>query len=105
MCSLPNHRRVVAMDGAHDVGVPTVQTTHCEWPQRAKVNHFMTRGIGVRKHAREALVAGLEFVKLIARDRDEAPPWSDNSLTRTWTRKYEDMKGATPAERRHFIRH
>src|SRR5437667_375486 len=34
----------------------------------------MTRGIGVGQDAREALVAGAEFVELIARDRSEAPP-------------------------------
>src|SRR5437773_4152011 len=57
------------------------------------------------QHAREALVAGLEFVKLIARDGDEAPPWTEDSLTRTWTRENEDMESATPAEGRYFIRH
>ena len=73
------------MDRPDDVGVPALEATLCQWPQGAKVNHFMTRGIGVWQHAREALVAGSEFVKLIARDGDEAPPWPEDSLTRTWT--------------------
>ena len=105
MCPLPDHGRVVAMDRPDDVGVPALEATHCQWPQGAKVNHFMTSGIGVWKHAREALVAGSEFVKLIARDGDEAPPWPEDSLTRTWTRENEDMESATPAEGRYFIRH
>ena len=83
------------MDRPDEVGVPALEATQCQWPQDAKVNHFMTRGIGVWQHAREALVAGSEFVKLIARDGDEAPPWSEDSLTRTWTREDEDMESAT----------
>src|SRR5437762_6709046 len=105
MCPLPDHGRVVPMDRPDDVGVPALEATHCQWPQGAKVNHFMTRGVGVRQHAREALVAGLEFVKLIARDGNEAPPWPEDSLMRTWTREDEDMESATPAEGRHFICH
>src|SRR6266850_7476929 len=105
MCSLPDHGRVIAMDGPDDVGVPALEATHCQWPQGAKVNHFMTGGIGVWQHVRETLVAGSEFVKLIARDGNEAPPWPEDSLTRTWTRQDEDMESATPAERRYFIRH
>jgi hypothetical protein len=82
------------MDRPHDVGVPGLEATHCQWPQGMKVNHFMTRGIGAGKHAREALVAGSEFIKLIARDGYEAPPWPEDSLTRTWTREDEDMESA-----------
>src|SRR4030095_8605717 len=93
------------MDRPDDVGVPALESTHCQWPQGAKVNHFMTRGIGVGKHTREALVAGSEFVKLIARDGDEAPPWPEDRLTRTWTGEDEDMESATALEGRHFIRH
>ena len=58
------------MDRPDDVGVPALEATQCQWPQGAKVYHFMTRGIGVWKHVREALVAGLEFVDLIARGGD-----------------------------------
>src|SRR6267143_6112497 len=101
MCPLPDQSRVIAMDRPDDVGVPALEATHCQWPQGAKVNHFMTGGIGVGKHARETLVAGLEFVKLIAGDGDEAPPWAEDSLTGTWTRKDEDMESATTVEGRH----
>ena len=52
-----------------------------------KINHFMTRAFGVCKHAREALVAGSEFVKLFARNGDEAPPWPEDGLTRTGSRE------------------
>src|SRR5262245_51473959 len=105
MCSLPDHGRVIAMDSPDDVRVPALEATECQLPQGAKVNHFMTRGIGVWQHARETLVAGSQFVKLIARDGDEASPRPENGLTRTWTREDEDMEGATTAESRHFIRH
>ena len=80
------------MDRPDDVGVPALEATQRQWPQGAKVNHFMTRGIGVWQHAREALVACSEFVKFIARDGDEAPPRPEDSLTRTWTREDEDME-------------
>src|SRR5438034_4347789 len=105
MCPVPDHGRVIAMDRPDDVGVPALEATLCQWPQGAKVNHFMTRRIRVCQHAREALVAGLEFVKLIARDGDEAPPWTEDSLTRTWTREDEDMESASAVEGRNFIRH
>jgi hypothetical protein len=35
------------MDRPDDVGVPALEATHCQWPQGAKVNHFMTRGIRI----------------------------------------------------------
>jgi hypothetical protein len=35
------------MDRPDDVGVPALEATHRQWPQGAKVNHFMTRGIRV----------------------------------------------------------
>jgi hypothetical protein len=79
------------MDRPDDVGVPALEATQCQWSQDAKVNHFMTRGIGGWQHAREALVAGSEFVKLFARDGDVAHPWPKHSLTRTWTRDDEDV--------------
>jgi len=47
MCPLPDHGRVVPMDRPDDVGVPALEATHCQWPQSAKVNHFMTGGMGV----------------------------------------------------------
>jgi hypothetical protein len=47
MCAFPDHGRVIAMDRPEDVGVPGLEPTHCQWPQRAKVNHFMTGGIGI----------------------------------------------------------
>jgi len=44
------------------------------------------------------LVAESEFVKLIARDGDEATPWPEDSLMRTWAGQDDDMKSATAAE-------
>jgi hypothetical protein len=35
------------MDRPDDIGIPALETAHCQWPESAKVNHFMTRGIGV----------------------------------------------------------
>ena len=105
MCASPDHGRVIAVDRADDVGVPALEATHCEWPQGAKVDHFMTRRIGAWQHARESLVARLEFVKLITRDGDEAPSCPRNSLMRTWTRQDDDVESATTVEGRRFIRH
>src|SRR5688572_9233712 len=103
MCPLPDHGRVIAMDHPDDVGVPAIEGTDCQWRQGVQVNDFMTGGIGVCQYARETLVAGPEFVKLIARDGNEAPPWPEDSLTRTCARQDEDMESATTAEGRHFI--
>src|SRR5215510_1108010 len=69
-------RRVIAMDRAHDVRVPAVDAAHGQRPQRTKIKHFMTRGIGLGQDAHETLVAGTEFVELIARNGGEASPWS-----------------------------
>ena len=63
----------------------------------AQVDDFVTRGVGVGKNAREALVAGAEFVELIARDGGEAPPRAEDSLARTWAREDEDMERASSA--------
>jgi hypothetical protein len=35
------------MDRPDDIGVPALEAAHCQGPQGAKVNHFMTRGLGV----------------------------------------------------------
>ena len=75
MRAFPDHGRVIAMNRPHDVGVPALETAHRQWPERAKVNHLVTRGVGVRQHAREALVAGSEFVKLIASIRPRGKPF------------------------------
>src|SRR5215207_8431380 len=80
MRPLPDHGRVVAVDCPHDVGVPALETTHRQWSEGAKVDHFMARGIDVRKYAREALVPGFEFVELVARDGHEAPPGPHDGL-------------------------
>jgi hypothetical protein len=42
-----NHGHIIAMDRPDDVGVPALEATHRQGPQGAKVDHFMTRGIGV----------------------------------------------------------
>ncbi len=65
----------------------------------------MTFGVGVWQYARQPLVTGSEFVKLIARDGDEATTRSKYSLMRTRTREDDDMESATSGEFRHFIRH
>src|SRR5207247_10018524 len=91
------------MDRADDVWVPALETSHGQWPQCAQVDDFMTRGIGVGQDAREALVAGAEFVELIARDRSEAPPGAEDSLTRAGARVHVDMERARYAVDRHFV--
>ena len=52
MCSLPYNGHVIAMDRPDDVSVPALEATHGQGPQGAEVDHFMTRGIDVREHAR-----------------------------------------------------
>src|SRR4051812_13525214 len=98
MSAIPDHRHVKAMDRPNKVRVPGLEATHCEWPQGAKVNHFMIRGIGLWQHPRETLVAGPEFVKVIARDGDEGPPRPEGCLTRTWARQDKDVKSVTATE-------
>src|SRR2546425_7554510 len=93
------------MDRADDVWVPALEPSYGQWPQRGQVDDFMTGGIGVGQDAREALVAGAEFVELIARDRSEAPPGAEDSLTRAGAREHEDMERASSAEGRHFVGH
>src|SRR2546423_9646418 len=65
----------------------------------------MTCGSGVRKHAREALVTGAEFVELIARNGVEAASWAEDSLMRAGTGKDEDMERPTFVQGRHLVRH
>src|SRR2546423_15109029 len=65
----------------------------------------MTCGSGVRKHAREALVTGAEFIELIARNGVEAASWAEDSLMRAGTGKDEDMERATFVQGRHLVRH
>src|SRR2546427_9949711 len=103
MRPLPNHGRVIAMDRADDVWVPALETSHGQWAQRAQVDDFMTRGIGVGQDAREALVAGAEFVELIARDRSEAPPAAEDGLTRAGAREHAVMERASCADVRHLV--
>src|SRR5919197_3045839 len=103
--TLPDHRRVIPVDRADDIRIPAVEAAHRQRPERTQVNHFMTRGSGIGKHAREALVAGREFVELIARDGGEAAPWAEDGLTGTGTREDEDMEGALVAQGCYFIRH
>src|SRR5437762_7483575 len=97
MCPLPDHGRIIAVDRSDQVGVPGIESTHRPWPESAKVDHLVTRGSSVRKHARKALVAGPEFVELIARDGDEAPPWAEHSLTGAWTGQGDNMERAMSA--------
>jgi hypothetical protein len=68
MCSLPDQGRIITVDRSNNVGVPALEAPHCQRSQRAKVDDFMTSGICIRKHAREALVASPEVVELVARD-------------------------------------
>src|SRR5215475_12251544 len=103
MCPLPDHGRAIAMDRPDAVGDPALKATQRQWPQDAKVTHFMTRGIGAWKHAREALVAGFEFVILFARDGGVVQ--LQHSLTRTWTGDDEDVESAAALQGRHLVRH
>src|ERR1041385_4575400 len=93
------------MNRPYHVGVPTLETAHREWPQRAKIDHFVAGGIGVWKNAREALVARPEFVELITRHGNEAAPRAEYSLTGAGTRQDDDMERAISAQCRHFIHH
>src|SRR2546423_1864880 len=94
MCPLPDHGRIIAVDRSNHIGVPGIESTYRPRPESAKVDHLVTRGSSVRKDARNALVAGAEFVELIARDRDEAPPLAEHSLTRAWARQGDNMERA-----------
>src|SRR2546423_8917005 len=104
MCTLPDHERVIAMDRPNDGGIPALEATHCQAPQGPKVDHFMTSGIRIGKYARETLIAGSEFVELVARDGAEAP-WPGDSLARSRTWEHENMKRALAREGRHPVRH
>ena len=92
------------MDRPDDVGVPGLEATHRQRAQGTKVDHFMTGGIRVREHAREALVAGAELVELVARHRTEAATGAEDGLTRTRTGEDDDMERAVAAERRYLVR-
>src|SRR5918993_2469690 len=105
MCRLPDHGRVIAIDRLDDIGVPTLEATHCQWPQSAEVEHLMTRGIGVWQHAREACVASSEVVKIIGCDRPEAPALSGDSLARTGTREDENIKSLVARKGRDLVWH
>src|ERR1043166_8345236 len=89
MCTLPDHDRVIAIDRPNDVGIPALEATHRQAPQRPQVDHFMTSGIRTCQYAREALIAGAEFVNRIARDGTEAPPWPGDRLTGPGAREHE----------------
>src|SRR5215204_5590204 len=105
MCRLPDDRSIIAIDRPDDVGVPTLETAHCQWPQGAKVDHFMTRGIGVWQHACEAPVTCSEVVIVVRRDGAEASTLPGYSLTRTGTGKDENMKSLITGDGRDLVCH
>ena len=89
------------MDRPNDVGIPAFEATDGQGPQGPKVEHLVSRGIRIGQHAREALIAGPEFVNGIARDR--ASP--RGGLTGPGTRQHQNVKRALAREGRHLVRH
>src|SRR5688572_3648150 len=105
MGAFPDHGGVKPVDRSDNIGIPTLQATHCQRPKGAKVDDFMTRGIGSWQYAGQSAVAGVEVIKVIRRDRAEAPSSPGNSLTRTRAREDDNMKSTIASKGRHLVCH
>jgi hypothetical protein len=47
MPAVPDHNRVIAMNRPDQIGVPALEASHRQRPQRAQVDHFVTGRVGV----------------------------------------------------------